>query len=585
MSGSSILDRFTSRVPPWAVIVLSLICVSLGASLTFRPFRSVEVLVLFVGVIAIITGALLLVSPDERPGAYRRLLGVAWILLGSAVLVWPNLSVEALAILVGVALIVNGALDLIRAVTGRLDEPVADFIGGAASCICGVLALAWPDLTIFVVAVLFGARTVLFGLTQLVSGIQLWRNAGQVPPAPAPASRGRLRLGLKVVTRIGALILAVALLALSVTFRSEFDEVSAFYDTPDEIPDTPGVLLRTESLDRELPEGAEGWLILYSTTSSLGEPAVGSAFVLASTDRSSEPRPAVLWTHGTAGIERQCAPSMFDDVTSGIPAVPELLDNGWVLVAPDYIGMGTEGDTPFLVGTGQAHSSLDALRAAYQLSDVSLAEQAVVWGHSQGGNAALWTGLLAEDYAPELVIEGVSAIAPVTDVVSLVQSIEQSAGGSVLISLGLTAYSNTYDDVSFDDNVRPGARAMVREAAQRCVPSSSLLASVIAGSGGESILATDVASSQFGDRLRENSPSADMRFPLLVAGGDADEIISIEITESWVADQCAAGHDLDFRVYPGSTHLSVLEEPSAMPGELIAWTEDRFAGVSAASTC
>ena len=584
MLGSPNLDRFTARIPLWAVIVLSLVCVVLGVALTFRPFRSAEVLILLVGLIAIVTGTLMLVSTDER-SAYRRLFGVVWILLGSVVLVWPNLGVEALAILVGVVLVVNGAIDIVKAITGRLDEPVADFIGGGSSCIFGVLALAWPDLTIFVVAVLFGARTVLFGLTQLFSSIQHWRNAGQTPPTPTPASRGRLRLGFKVVTRIGALIIAVALLALSVTFRSEFDEVSAFYDTPDEIPDTPGVLLRTETLDRELPENSEGWLILYSTTSSLGEPAVGSAFVLASADRPPEPRPAVLWTHGTAGIERQCAPSMFDDVTSGIPAVPELLENGWVLVASDYFGMGTEGNTPFLIGTGQAHSSLDALRAAYQLSDVSLAEQAVVRGHSQGGHAALWTGLLAEDYAPDLAIDGVSAIAPVTDPVSLVQSIEHSAGGSILVSLGLTAYSNTYDDVSFDENVRPGAHEMVREAAQRCVPSSSLLASVIAGSGGDSILATDVSSSRFGDRLRENTPSADMRFPLLVAAGDADEIISIAITESWVADQCAAGYDLDFRAYPGFTHLSVLEEPSAMPGELIAWTEDRFGGVPASSTC
>lgn len=257
-----------------------------------------------------------------------------------------------------------------------------------------------------------------------------------------------------------------------------------------------------------------------------------------------------------------------------------------VIVAPDYVGMGTEGDTPFLIGTGQAHSSLDALRAAYQLPDVTLADQAVVWGHSQGGHAALWTGLIAEDYAPDLAIEGVSAISPVTDPVSLVQSIEHSAVGSVLVSLGLTAYSNTYDDVPFDDTIRPGAHVMIREAAERCVPSSALLASIIAGTGGDSILAEDVAGSGFGDRLRENTPSAEMPFPLLVAGGEADEVISIAITESWVADQCAAGFDdLDFRVYPGFGHLSVLEVPSVLPEELIIWTEERFSGEPGLSTC
>ena len=33
-----------------------------------------------------------------------------------------------------------------------------------------------------------------------------------------------------------------------------------------------------------------------------------------------------------------------------------------------------------------------------------------VWGHSQGGQASLYTGLLAKSYAPELLLVGVAAL-------------------------------------------------------------------------------------------------------------------------------------------------------------------------------
>lgn len=182
--------------------------------------------------------------------------------------------------------------------------------------------------------------------------------------------------------------MALALLGVSVLLHDD-DDVPEFYDTPATVPATHGGLLRTESLDSELPDDAQGWRILYSTETSLGEPAVGSAVVLAREDLPAGPRPVILWTHGTVGIDRPCAPSLFDDVTVGVPSVPEALDNGWVIVAPDYVGMGTEGPTPYLIGRGQAYSALDAARAAKKLEDVSLSDQTVVWGHSQGGNAAL----------------------------------------------------------------------------------------------------------------------------------------------------------------------------------------------------
>lgn len=108
---------------------------------------------------------------------------------------------------------------------------------------------------------------------------------------------------------------------------------------------------------------------------------------------------------------------------------------------------------------------------------------------------------------------------------------------------------------------------------------------MIAGSGGESVFGTDLSSGPLGARLRENTPTADMDVPLLVAQGTGDEVISFAITEEWVPEQCDAGYDLDFRSYSDLSHMGVLDASSPLTDELIAWTADRFEGAPASSTC
>jgi pimeloyl-ACP methyl ester carboxylesterase len=78
---------------------------------------------------------------------------------------------------------------------------------------------------------------------------------------------------------------------------------------------------------------------------------------------------------------------------------------------------------------------LDAIRAARRLDGVTMADdRTVVWGHSQGGHAALWTASLADDYAPDAGVVGVAALAPASDLVGLVDNLDVVAAGSIFAS-------------------------------------------------------------------------------------------------------------------------------------------------------
>jgi pimeloyl-ACP methyl ester carboxylesterase len=125
-----------------------------------------------------------------------------------------------------------------------------------------------------------------------------------------------------------------------------------------------------------------------------------------------------------------CAPSVmahpFGDRASGgaWALLPKLLAENWVYVGTDYIGLGTAGKHAFLIGDEAARAVFDAVRAAHQINEIDLDDRVVVWGHSQGGHAALWSGIRAQEYAPDLKVLGIAAVAPASDLIPILHQSE-----------------------------------------------------------------------------------------------------------------------------------------------------------------
>src|SRR5262249_22530873 len=185
----------------------------------------------------------------------------------------------------------------------------------------------------------------------------------------------------------------------------------AFYDPPAAVPHHPGTLIRSEPLkDVTLPAGMRGWRILYTTTVNDTTPATAVATVFAPIKLPQGPRPVITWEHGTTGVPQKCMPSLVSAPTVGSPARGQMLAAGWVIVATDYSFAEKGGPLPYLIGEGEARAALDSVRAARQMPDLTLDERTVVWGHSQGGHSALWTGIVGPRYAPDVKIVGVAAI-------------------------------------------------------------------------------------------------------------------------------------------------------------------------------
>jgi alpha-beta hydrolase superfamily lysophospholipase len=229
---------------------------------------------------------------------------------------------------------------------------------------------------------------------------------------------------------------------------------------------------------------------------------------------------------------------------------------------------------------------LDSVRAAKQLSEVDLADETVVWGHSQGGGAALWTGVLAPSYAPDTNVIGVAALAPASDLVGLVDNLGEVTAGSIFAAYVLEGYASAYDDVSVDDYVRPAARSSFDETVGRCLAEPSALLSVIGSVAlGDEIFSTDLASGPLVARLEENVPTAPIEAPLLLAQGGSDQLVLPSVQADYVAARCADGQDIDYREYEGLDHVPLVEADSPLIPELVDWTNDRLDGEAPTPNC
>lgn len=138
----------------------------------------------------------------------------------------------------------------------------------------------------------------------------------------------------------------------------------------------------------------------------------------------------VVWAHGTTGVADQCAPSR-QGLNGNEHLLQALLASGYVVVAPDYEGLGEPSGTeahPFLNVKSEAYSITDAVVAAraYLIGQGKLvSKQWMTVGHSQGGQAALG----AAEYASraKLDYKGTIAIAPASNLEAILMFGEQQA--------------------------------------------------------------------------------------------------------------------------------------------------------------
>jgi pimeloyl-ACP methyl ester carboxylesterase len=347
-----------------------------------------------------------------------------------------------------------------------------------------------------------------------------------------------------------------------------------------------GKLISAEAM-AGAPEGARAYRILYWSTGLDGKPVEVSGVVIA--PRGPPPpagRPVVAWAHPTTGVVSRCAPSLARVFFASIQGLRGMLDRGYVVAATDYPGLGTPEVHPYLVGTSEAHAVLDSVREARAIPEAAAGTQFAVWGHSQGGQAALFACLEAAGYAPELKLVGVAAAAPATDLSALMTDDLGTGGGNNITAMTLWSWARVYG-APMDKVVSPPAEPVIDRLAKLCIerwfdmlsrrgPTVALEKNFLR--------VNNLADEEPWRRLlEENSPGplpADM--PVFLAQGSADGLVRPAITEAYRVRLCRNGNWVEFVLMPGVGHTFIARD---VAGAAVAWMAARFAGEPAPTNC
>lgn len=386
---------------------------------------------------------------------------------------------------------------------------------------------------------------------------------------------------LLTLSKFLSYVMALVVLLLGIQHFTQPATPDAFYRPPAFWPATPGVLLREMAFVRGMPDNVQAWRLLYSTTRWDGGPALASALVIVPRSAKGRVDTVIAWAHGTTGVMPGCAPSLLDEPLANFPAFKQAIANGWAIVATDYIGASSAGASPYLIGRSEGQAVLDALRAAQQLPSLRLGSRAVIWGHSQGGHAALWAGSLARIYAPDIDVLGVAAIAPASDLPALVEANKHTVVGRILSAYILQAYRRAYPDVAVSSEMS----WMEQELASHCLAGKAALVLAAESAVSGSSLDAALAEPALQQRLEENVPLHAQEAPVFIAQGASDDLVKPAIQAGFVARICQPGQQVDYRLYPGLDHLGIVAPDSTLLPDLQEWTAQRFAGERASSNC
>jgi uncharacterized membrane protein HdeD (DUF308 family) len=101
--------------------------------------------------------------------------GIAGLVFGIVALAWPGITIAALVVLFGAYAIVDGVTNLVIGLTKTAahGRSAATTFAGVVGIAAGVLTFMWPGITALALVTFIGAWALLTGFSEIVAGIRL----------------------------------------------------------------------------------------------------------------------------------------------------------------------------------------------------------------------------------------------------------------------------------------------------------------------------------------------------------------------------------------------------------------------------
>ncbi|MRT39284.1 alpha/beta fold hydrolase [Acinetobacter sp. RIT698] len=348
-------------------------------------------------------------------------------------------------------------------------------------------------------------------------------------------------------------------------------------------------------------------VMTYNMPNVLGETKKATAMVfIPKTTRPTDGWKVVVWEHGTVGVGDSCAPSRNKFNPRFKNMAQSLLNEGYVIIAPDYEGLGTPGMHPYLNLKSEANSAIYAVKAYKERYGNQINGQWMSVGQSQGGHGSLGTAELSNT---DSNYKGAVAGAPASslgDIISVVapQAIQRLLlDGKVATAVDVYAELLTYTAYATVGITASEPKFNYREVFKE---RSRDIAAEAEGSTGENGLCFDDLHKKFSDDIRdyivknpsktvldypalvdtfqqnptvkkflaENQPATKrINSPVMIIQGKLDMAVPYQVTEKLQQDLKNMGTDVTFLLVDEANHIEAIVEKNP---ELVAFIKQHM---------
>ncbi len=426
---------------------------------------------------------------------------------------------------------------------------------------------------------------------------------------------------------IRSLLLTVGCVAMFASSSQAEPPLPPFYEAVMKM--TPegklGQIIKQEQITTSL-KGAQAWKIAYISSDVAGRKTIATGLIIAPAGPApAEGRPILAWAHGTTGSAQNCGPSQIIDPTRdlneyflmdgnswtdfGIPNGQAFIDEGYVVVATDYQGLGGGGKHQYAVAGTNGRDVINSARAASSMKEVGAGKKTVVYGWSQGGGATIAAASLPDYQAQQGTVAdnlqylGFVALAPEDVAAMLPNPPTDEAGANKLMSeftqlnvpniflfahyvMGLWGTQAAYPDLKLSDVLTDeGVKVVEKLASNKCVHVMADSFNYAYGDQYKSLLKPQASNSlawikAFVDgSVKPVKPVA----PVVIYWGTKDTAVPPVMHQLYQKQMCAMGASIERIQLPGEqTHFTT---PGVSAPMYLSWVKDRIAGKPVDNAC
>lgn len=169
-------------MPRWAMITFGLLSVVAGVLALAWPGLTILALIVLLGIQLLIYGVVMMVAAFKtgQGKVLAVIFGVLSVLAGTSLWLQPLRNVGAVVIVLSIFWVSGGLVQAIGALVDRDEHWGFELLSGLLSVGAGVVAIAWPGITLLVIAFTAGIWMIMIGV------MRTWMGLRQSAATPVP---------------------------------------------------------------------------------------------------------------------------------------------------------------------------------------------------------------------------------------------------------------------------------------------------------------------------------------------------------------------------------------------------------------